>query len=283
MLREPSTLSEEYNFAISYDPKLLPAYLEQAEFLSRYSQWGALEELARKGIRAGVKSPLLQLYEGKSRYYLGWYEEALVSIILATSNDESLLDAYYYQGVTLIALGRYEESISPLKTYGAYAGEDIQGWNAIGVAFYNLDDYEEAENAFSYALLLDEHNYVALFNRGLLFMDLNRYEEAVADFNLAKEINPQSDKLEFARARAFFALDQNELTLESLKIIFERSLDPNLLADAHALQALYYINQSPPYVSEAIDNWEIILQLENVSEEWKIRAQNELTTLIHFP
>lgn len=283
MLRDPGILSEEYNIAISYDPKLLPAYLEQAEFLSRHSQWGVLEELARNGLRAGVKSPLLQLYEGSSHYYLRRYEEALDSIILATSSDESLLEAYYYQGVTLIALGRYEESISPLKTYTAYAGEDIQGWNAIGVAFYNLDDYGEAENAFSYTLLLDEQNYVALFNRGLLYLDLDRHEEAVADFNLAKEINPQSDQLEFARARAFFALDQNDLTLESLNIIFERSLEPNLLADAYALQALYYVNQSPPYVSEAIDNWEIILQLENVSEERKIHAQNELTTLIQFP
>jgi tetratricopeptide (TPR) repeat protein len=284
LIREPSMLSEEFSKAISFDPKLLPAYLEQAEFLARNSQWDLLEELARNGLdKWGVKSPLLQLYEGQALYYLGRYEEALDSILLATSGDESILEAYYLQGLTLIALGRYEESISSLKTYNAYAVEDLRGWNAIGGSFYNLYDFEQAERAYSYVLVRDESNFIALFGRGLVYMDLDRYEDALADFDQAKDITPQSDKLEFARARAFFALNDPEPALDSLNTIFGRSLEPNILADAYALQALYYLNQSPPYISEAITNWEIILQLENVSDDRKQRAQNERTTLINFP
>lgn len=114
-------------------------------------------------------------------------------------------------------------------------------------------------------------------------MDLDRYEDALADFDAALEVNPQSDQVEFNRARAFFALNQPEPALESLEIIFGRSLEPNLLADAYKLQALYFMNQSPPYLSEAKSNWETILGLENVSEDRKKRAQVELNILIYFP
>jgi tetratricopeptide (TPR) repeat protein len=283
LIREPNVLSEEFSIAISHDPRLLPAYLEQAEVLARHSQWDLLGQLARKGIRSGVKSPLLQLYEGEALYYLGRYEEAMDSILLATSSDESILEAYYFQGLTLIALGRYDDSISPLKTYNAYSGEDVRGWIAIGASFYNLYEFELAENAYSYVLLLDEANFVALYSRGLLLMDLDRYEDALADFDRAKEVNPLSDELEYARARAFFALNDPEPALEALNTILGRSLEPNLLSDAYALQALYYMNQSPPSISEALINWEIILQLENVSADRVLRAQNEFTTLFNFP
>lgn len=283
MISNPDVLSEEFDLAISYDPKLLPAYLEKAEFLVSEARWGALEQLSRSGLRAGVRSPLLQLHEGRARYYLGRYEEALDSILLATSNDASILDAYYLQGVTLIALARYEQSLSPLETYNAYASGNFHGWNAIGVAYYNLDNFVEAESAFSYVLILDEMNFMALFNRGLLYMDLGRYEEASADFEKAKEVNPQSDALEFARAEGYFALEEDQAALEALEVIFERSLDPKLVADAYALQAVYYVNQTPPYISEAISNWEIILQLENISEEHKNQAQNQLFMLVNFP
>ncbi len=283
MIRNPNVLSEEFDLAILHDPNLLPAYLEKAEFLVSQAQWEALEELSRSGLRAGVRSPLLQLHEGRARYYLGRYEEALDSILLATSSDESILDAYYLQGVTLIALARDEQSISPLETYNAYAIGDIHGWNAIGVAYNNIDNFVEAETAFSYVLILDEMNFVALYNRGLLFMDLKRHEEAIVDFEKAKEVNPQSDALEFARAQGYFALGEDQVALEALEVIFERSLDPNLVADAYALQALYYVNQTPPYISEAISNWEIIIQLENVSEERKDQAQNQLFMFVNFP
>ncbi len=283
MIRNPDILSEEFDRAIEHDPKLLPAYLEKAEFLVIQAHWGALEELSRSGLRDGVRSPLLQLHEGRSRYDLGRYEEALDSILLATSSDESILDAYYLQGVTLIALARYEQSLSPLKTYNAYASGDIHGWNAIGVAYYNLGNFVVAENTFSYVLILDEMNFEALFNRGLIYMDLGGHEEAIADFEKAKEVNSQSDALEFARARGYFALGEDQVALEALDIIFERSLDPNLVSDAYALQALYYVNRTPPNISEAISNWEIILQLENVSEERKNQAQNQLFMLINFP
>jgi tetratricopeptide (TPR) repeat protein len=284
MIRDPNLLSDEYSKAISFNQGLLPAYLEQADFLTQHGQWIALEELARNGLRPGrVNSPLLQLYHGKALYYLGRYEEALDIIMLATSNDESILEAYYLQGITLIGLGRYEESTSPLMTYLAYASEDVSGWNAIAASYYNLYEFDLAEEAYTYVLVLDEFNFIALYSRGLLFMDLDRYEEALADFDQAREIDPQSDSVEFARARAFFALNQPESALESLELIFSRSLEPNILADAYKLQALYFVNQSPPYISEAISNWETILGLENVSESRKQRAQTELEILTNFP
>lgn len=282
MLRNPDVLSDEFSKAISFDPKLLPAYLEQGEFLAAHSQWSTLEELARNGLRS-VRSPMLQLLEGKALYHLGRFEEALDKIMLASSNDESILEAYYLQGVTLIGLGEYEQSLSPLMTYLAYASTDVSGWNAIAASYYNLYDFEKAEHAYNYVLLLDEQNFVAHFSRGLLYMDLDRYEDALADFDAALEVNPQSDQVEFNRARAFFALNQPEPALESLEIIFGRSLEPNLLADAYKLQALYFMNQSPPYLTEAKSNWETILGLENVSEDRKKRAQVELNILIYFP
>jgi tetratricopeptide (TPR) repeat protein len=59
MIRDPNVLSEEYGKAISFDLKLLPAYLEQAEFYSQHGQWTALEELARNGTRPDrVQSPM---------------------------------------------------------------------------------------------------------------------------------------------------------------------------------------------------------------------------------
>ena len=69
MIKDPTVLSEEFSKAISFDPKLLPAYLEQAEYLERHAQWSVLEELARTGLSPDrVQSPHLQLLHGKALY-----------------------------------------------------------------------------------------------------------------------------------------------------------------------------------------------------------------------
>jgi len=102
----PSILPDSINLAISYDPSLLPAYLIKTEILSKNQNWQALAETAQAALDAGTNTPMLYLYLGKAQYHLGQYEIAFKSILRATADDPTILEAYGLLGTILIELDR---------------------------------------------------------------------------------------------------------------------------------------------------------------------------------
>ena len=275
----PDILPAAFDDAIALDPQLMPAYLEKMDFYTAHQQWDLLALTAVEARESGVITPLIYVHLGNAQLNSGQYESALTNVLLGTSGDPGILQAYFVQGQVLNALGRYAEAISPLKTYLAYSANEAAAWLSLAQASFNLGDFEEALAAYSQLLIFEERNFEALFNRGLMYLESGNYEEAQTDLELAREVDPRSDRVAFTFGRLYLILGNSELALESLDEAILNSQNPDLQADAYALQAEFFENADPPDFFTAIVNWQHVNRLEGVSEDRRLRASSELFRL----
>jgi tetratricopeptide (TPR) repeat protein len=285
LLADPEILPEAYDLALINDPHLLPAYLEKMEFLSSHGQWEALRETALAAIGSGTKPPAVYVQMAEAQFHLGQLEEALRSILFASSADASILKAYLLQGQILNALHRFDESISPLKTYLVYSPDEVSAWIALANSLFNLGDWGAAEDAYTQVLSFQERNFSALLNRGRLYLEGGRIEEALVDFDIAREIDPNSVQLLLDFARLYFILEEDQLAMTDLDQLIQSSSNPSLTAEAHSMQASYYMELIPPDLSNALASWQKIIDLEGVSQEKKDEARDEMFRVrnFHYP
>jgi tetratricopeptide (TPR) repeat protein len=97
---------------------------------------------------------------------------------------------------------------------------NVQTWYNLGYSQYHSGMNEEAVTSYSKTLELDPSYYQAYINRGLAYVDLEKYEEALADFNHALEFGD----IPFAysgRGDAYYGLKEYDMAIaEYEKAIF---------------------------------------------------------------
>jgi tetratricopeptide (TPR) repeat protein len=103
----------------------------------------------------------------------------------ATSRRPALL----FLGQLLIHGGEYREALEHLEDFLAlepdyYAREAV--WNSLGVAYYYLNEYEEAVQAFQAALKADPSNGPARFNLRSVFTRLSVFDQAMANRRIGR-------------------------------------------------------------------------------------------------
>lgn len=128
------------------------------------------------------------LFEQRVRHYVDAaqaYErlEILLRAIPPASSERALYEAYYFQGLLYLQGGDYPRAIEALQTFlrvrpDFYNLESVH--NAIGIALYYLDQYDQAVAAFRRALAANADYAEARFNLRSVFTRLSVYNEAVA-------------------------------------------------------------------------------------------------------
>ena len=104
-----------------------------------------------------------------------------------------------------------------------------EAYNNRGLAFYNLERYQQAINDFSQAIRMKPQYAEAFNNRGNAYYALDQYAKAEADFNKSLELKPKYAKALLNRGLAYFQMNKRE---ESCKD-FRRACD---LGDCDGLQ-----------------------------------------------
>lgn len=275
----PDSLPSAFDEAIALDPFLMPAYLEVMDFYAAKQQWEALTLTANAAMQSGVITPLIYVHLANAQYNSGQYDRALNNVLIGTSGDPAILQAYIVQGQILIALGRYDEAIAPLNTYLVYVPDEAAALLSLAQATFNVGDIDGALAAYSKLLQFEERNFEALFNRSLLYLERGNYGEAQIDLEIANEVDPQSDRVAITFAKLYFNLGDAELALESIEEAILISQNPDLQADAYALQAEYFENKDPADFFAAIVSWQRVYALQGVSEERRMKASSELLRL----
>jgi tetratricopeptide (TPR) repeat protein len=277
--RNPSLLPDSIDMAINYDPTLFPAYLIKAEILSKNQDWDRLHETAQSALNAGGNTPALDIYLGEAQFHKQMYEQALENLLRGSAGDPSIFKAYALIGTSLVELGRMEEALSPLETHLAYKPDDPSAWSYLGNAYYLLDDYENAEQAYNQAIVLNPNDGTAIRHRALMRLNQKRYEEALGDLLRLQSLGDSSDELLIMIAKAHFGAGNPNETFKTTRSLIDSSLDSRILIEAYILEILILEGQDPPMIEEALARWQLILQLEDLPEIIRIRAQTEIAKI----
>jgi TolA-binding protein len=104
-----------------------------------------------------------------------------------------------------------------------------EAYNNRGLAFYNLNLYQEALQDFSQSIRMKPDYAEAFNNRGNVYYELDQYEKAQADFDQSLKLKPKYPKAQMNRGLAFFQMQKMDQACDD----FRRACD---LGECDALQ-----------------------------------------------
>ncbi|MFZ8785474.1 SPOR domain-containing protein [Thermocrinis sp.] len=137
------------------------------------------------------------------------------------TKEEQVKDWLYYYDLGLSALSakNYSEAIANFFIATQKAPNEPKVWNALGIAYMEVFEYEKAESAFRRALEVDKKFTEARLNLGVMYFRKKDYENALREIRtaLADEAFPHKHIAFYYLARIYKALDNQNLYLENLR------------------------------------------------------------------
>ena len=138
-----------------------------------------------------------------------------------TTKEEQVKDwLYYYDlGMSALSAKNYSEAIANFFIATQKAPNEPKVWNALGIAYMEVSEYEKAESAFRRALEVDKKFTEARLNLGVMYFRKKDYENALREIRtaLADEAFPHKHIAFYYLARIYKALDNQNLYLENLR------------------------------------------------------------------
>ena len=129
------------------------------------------------------------------------YSDALAYFKAAeTDADENMQLVYRGEGMALLGLGQYDDSLDAFSLALAQSNGLIQKIDYdinfyMGVAEYKAGRLEDAANTYSSIIAVDKNNADAYYLRGKVYLDLDRENDAKDDFNTAITLDKDNSKL----------------------------------------------------------------------------------------
>lgn len=127
---------------------------------------------------------------------------------------------YYYDlGMSALYAKNYSEAIANFFIATQKAPNEPKVWNALGIAYMEVFEYEKAESAFKRALNVDKKFTEARLNLGVMYFRKKDYENALREIRtaLADEPFPHKHIAFYYLARVYKAIDSKNLYLENLR------------------------------------------------------------------
>ncbi len=148
-------------------------------------------------------------------YYFnkGEYEQSLLHIKRAITNDQKNYQAWLNLGTTYSAMGKYQESIAAYKKTLEIVPYNYEAYDKLGITYMKAGDYPKANQSFLSALYFKEDYYPAITHLGTLYGKQGDFETAARLFAAALGINPFSAEPYFNIGVIFVKLNQTEKAL----------------------------------------------------------------------
>ncbi len=144
----------------------------------------------------------------------------ILSCAPATKEDQAKNWLYYYDlGMSALSAKNYSEAIANFFIATQKAPNEPKVWNALGIAYMEVFEYEKAESAFRRALEVDKKFTEARLNLGVMYFRKKDYDNALREIRtaLADEAFPHKHIAFYYSARIYKALDNQNLYLENLR------------------------------------------------------------------
>lgn len=166
----------------------------------------------------GINSEAPEAYVLESSYYMqrGDYEQTKEALDYAIehdddfSGDDGRYAAYLNMGNYLYQMNQSEEALDYFLKSEAIDDSDPAIYNAIGLAYVDLGDYDKGGEAFDQALTLSDNYFYAYGNLAMMHLEQGKVEQALNEINLAMNMNAAVPEFYIIKGRIEEALDNNE-------------------------------------------------------------------------
>jgi tetratricopeptide (TPR) repeat protein len=153
----------------------------------------ALELLAKLGDMQ-VMPVLVQALRDDDVQVRAATQHVMWAIWLRSGNDE--IDALMVEGVRLMELQQYAESVESFDQIIARAPNFAEGYNKRATVYYLMQEFEKSIADIHKTLELNAVHFGALSGMGLCYLGLNEPRKALEWFERAVAVNPNMDTIQ---------------------------------------------------------------------------------------
>jgi len=103
------------------------------------------------------------------------------------------VEMFYKQAMTYLAEKEVKKAIEFFNKALEIDDMYLPAWNDLGVAFLELEDYDQALVCFQKVVLLEPGVPISFYNKGYVELMLERYKDSVETFEIFLENYPQKN------------------------------------------------------------------------------------------
>lgn len=178
---------------------------------------------------------------------MGRRDDAIQILEQGLESVPAYYEIFYSYVASLLGAGRYEDVLHTVKTHSMPQMEvDPEVWNFVGLAHWNLGQFEEARMAYEKSIALDQKFPIPYFNLGALYFSLfqdtndrDKHEKACAYFKKAIALDPIYSEAYQGLGVAYLSVQDFDSAVDSFHKVLE--LKPG---SAQALFFLGYAHRS---------------------------------------
>lgn len=216
------------------------------------------------------------------------FAESLTYLERVMQSDFGLWPIWYQRGLTLQALGQYQDAIA---SYQAALRLDPPADDAALIWYdqadslhYGLGEYETAIAAYDQAILINRHYADAWFHRGSAQLyGLRQAYAAIASYNQVLSIDPSYDLLWYNRGNALAELGFYHAAITNYDRALALTPDNAVIRQAR-IQVMGQLANDPSIDQEAFENldWENLSVVPTAPQEDLEDAASAVSTLIQY-
>jgi tetratricopeptide (TPR) repeat protein len=139
--------------------------------------------------------------QGLIHFSQGNFKRAIREYKRALQINPNLWEVYLHRSNAYLQIGKTQEAIGDLNRQPLLFTENAYFYFIWGCIHFNLEDYQEAIEAFNKSISIDSSDANAYWGRGIIYQVWGEYLTAIDDFKQALNLNPSLDlKSELAEA-----------------------------------------------------------------------------------
>ncbi len=144
----------------------------------------------------------------------------------------------------------------------------------LGLINYNNENYQTAAEAYKKSMLYKQNDFKIYYNIGLAYFQLKDFDNALEYFEKSSKINPYFYDGLLMQAKSNIAINQN---IEAIKVLEKiKSHNSHIAETYYLLGGCYFqINNLP----ESKSNFKKALELYNTDPQMQIKIQNIINKL----
>jgi tetratricopeptide (TPR) repeat protein len=189
-------------------------------------------------------------------------------------------------GRAYVENGLFNAGLWPLQTYTLYRPDDPVGLAHLARAHLGVGQYDSAFDEANRALAINERYAMAFQVRGFVLNFRNEFNAAIDDFLSARRFGRTTFEIHYGLAQSYFGLHNLVEAIRSANTALATAIeeeDPQVRdrkkAEVYVLLATIFENTNPPRISDAINNWSLLLALPDASPESKALAESHIAEL----
>jgi len=228
--------------------------LLKAQIMIELEKYSESKSIIEKLLSYNSLDPMLYYLQGRIEFEQGNINESIINLERALNIEPEMKEANILIGNVYFVKGDILKAHSIFSRMLRIYPDNKKALYFMGFIYYRQREFMKSERMFKRYLTFFPDDYNVLDFLARIYLRMNRTEKAIEAWKIITELSPNSINERILKAKAFFFLEEFELSYKELN--FAKQSDSNNAGINYYLSFYYLINNEiGKAVSNLIQSW----------------------------